>query len=110
MLCYTITMRSDVILAKTSIQNLEKDFCDDLLKDTNGTLLWLDSINKKSSLQSKKEIKSLTFDFRSLYDSLKPGLIIEALNVAPRAVKLASWQFGSADLSVEPADSGRSAS
>ena len=53
-----ISKRSDVFLAKTFIQNLEKDFCNDLLKDTNGALLWLDDINRKSSLQYKMTYKS----------------------------------------------------
>ena len=81
-----ITKRSDVFLAKSFMQDLEKDFCDDLLKDTNGALLWLDSIDRKSSPQCKKTLKSFTFDFKSLYDSLKPGLVVEALKVAsPRS-------------------------
>ena len=77
-----ITKRSDVFLAKSFIQHLEKDFCDDLLKDTNGALLWLDDIDRTSSVASKKSFKSFTFDFKSLYDSLKPELVIEALNTA----------------------------
>ena len=77
-----ISKRSDVFLAKTLIQDLEKDFCNDLLKDTNGVLLWLDDIDRKSSLQSKKTYKSFTFDYKSLYDSLQPDLVIEALDTA----------------------------
>ena len=77
-----ISKRSDVFLAKTLIQDLEKDFCNDLLKDTNGALLWLDDIDRKSSLQSKKTYKSFTFDYKSLYDSLQPDLVIEALDTA----------------------------
>ena len=77
-----ITKRSDVFLAKTYIQLLEKDFCEDLLKDTNGALLWLDEIDRKSSVLTKKNFKSFTFDYKSLYDSLKPELVIEALNTA----------------------------
>ena len=77
-----ITKRSDVFLAKSYIQQLEKDFCNDLLKDTNGALLWLDDIDRTSSVASKKSFKSFTFDFKSLYDSLKPELVIEALNTA----------------------------
>ena len=75
-----ISKRSDVFLAKTYIQLLEKDFCEDLLKDTNGALLWLDEIDRKSSVLSKKNFKSFTFDYKSLYDSLKPELVTEALN------------------------------
>ena len=77
-----ISKRSDVFLAKTLIQHLEKDFCSDLLKDTNGALLWLDDIDRKSSLQAKQTFKSFTFDFKSLYDTLQPDLVIEALDVA----------------------------
>ena len=77
-----ISKRSDVFLAKTLIQDLERDFCNDLLKDTNGALLWLDDIDRKSSLQSKKTYKSFTYDFKSLYDSLQPNLVTEALDTA----------------------------
>ena len=45
-----ISKRSDVFLAKTYIQLLKKDFCEDLIKDTNGALLWLDEIDRKSSV------------------------------------------------------------
>ena len=63
-------------------KDLEKDFCSDLLKDTNGALLWLDDIDRKSSLHSKRTYKSFTFDFKSLYDSLQPNLVLEALATA----------------------------
>ena len=83
-----ITKRSDVFIAKTFVQLLEKDFCKDLLKDTNGALLWLDDIDRKSSVQCKKTYKSFTFDYKSLYDSLKPDLVIEALNTAMAECRL----------------------
>ena len=104
-----ISKRSDVFLAKTLIQNLEKDFCSDLLKDTNAALLWLDNINKKSSLQSKRTFKSFTFDFKSLYDSLKPDLVVEALNVAMSecrlewSVEFKQWIVNLIDLSLKSA-------
>ena len=88
-----ITKRSDVFLAKSFIQHLEKDFCNDLLKDTNGALLWLDDIDKTSSVTSKKSFKSFTFDFKSLYDSLQPELVIEALNTAMAECRL-DWSEG----------------
>ena len=89
-----ITKRSDVFLAKTFVQQLEKDFCKDLLKDTNGALLWLDDINSKSPLQSKKTYQSFTFDFKGLYDSLKPDLVIEALKAAMLECRRLDWSNG----------------
>ena len=83
-----ITKRSDVFLAKAFMQDLEKDFCEDLLKDTKGALLWLDSIDRKSSPQCKRTFKSFTFDFKSLYDSLKPDLVVEALKAAMSECRL----------------------
>ena len=77
-----ITKRSDVFMAKNFIQHLEKDFCADLLKDTNGALLWLNDIDKNQPTASKKLYKSFTFDFKSLYDSLKPELVLKALSIA----------------------------
>jgi len=51
-----ITKRSDVFLAKTFIQDLERDFCNDLLKDTNSALLWLDEINNSVPTRIKKSL------------------------------------------------------
>ena len=87
-----ITKRSDVFMAKNFIQNLERDFCTDLLKDTSSALLWLDHINQKYSPRSKKSYKSFTFDFKSLYDSLKPELVVTALSVALKECR-SDWPY-----------------
>ena len=77
-----ISKRSDVYLADRYLKELEKDFCLDLLKDTNSALRWLDQAEKQIPKDEKKLLKSFTFDFRSLYDSLAPYLVREALQYA----------------------------
>ena len=77
-----ITKRSDVFLAENMLKDLEKDFCDDLLQDTTDQLKWLDGINLNHSQSDKKSYKSFTYDFKALYDSLDPSLVIEALQSA----------------------------
>ena len=77
-----ISKRSDVYLAETWLKDLEKDFCEDLLQDTTDALKWLDGINMNHSQSDKKSYKCFTYDFKALYDSLSPKLVIEALKVA----------------------------
>ena len=77
-----ISKRSDVFLADKFLKSLEQDFCDDLLKDTNSALEWLDSVNEKYSTAEKKQMKAFTYDFKSLYDNLKPELVKEAVESA----------------------------
>jgi hypothetical protein len=77
-----ISKRSDVFLADKFLKELEADFCQDLLKDTNSALKWLDSVNEKYSPAEKKHLKSFTFDFKSLYDNLKPELVKKAVETA----------------------------
>ena len=77
-----VTIRSDIFIAKSYIQNLEKDYCKDLVKDTNETLVWLEYINNTISKTDKQIYKSFTFDYKSLYDSLKPCYVEEALKEA----------------------------
>ena len=77
-----ISKRSDVYLAENFLKELESDYCKDLLKDTNNALLWLDSVDKKYTTDIKKKLKSFTFDFKSLYDNLRPELVKEALQNA----------------------------
>ena len=77
-----ISKRSDVFVADRFLKDLETDFCEDLLKDTNGALSWLDSVNDKYSTAEKKQMKAFTFDFKSLYDNLQPNLVKEAVQSA----------------------------
>ena len=77
-----VSKRSDVFIADRFLKDLETDFCEDLLKDTNSALSWLDSVNENYSVADKKQMKAFTFDFKSLYDSLKPDLVIEAVRYA----------------------------
>ena len=50
--------------------------------------------NEELTAESKKEIKCFTFDFKSLYDSLEPTLVREAVSYAMDTCRL-EW---SADL------------
>ena len=77
-----ISKRSDVFLADKFLKELEADFCKDLLKDTNSALIWLESVNEKYTSAEKKQFKSFTFDFKSLYDNLKPDLVKKAVETA----------------------------
>ena len=77
-----ISKRNDVFTADRFLKELEADYCKDLLKDTNNALSWLDMVDNKYSAAVKKNMKAFTFDFKSLYDSLKPELVKEALQHA----------------------------
>ena len=74
--------RSNVFVAKNFLKNVEKEYCGDLLKDTTGALQWLDVLNDKHITTQKKLFRCFTFDFASLYDSLKPSLVREAVRHA----------------------------
>ena len=77
-----ISKRSDVFVADRFLQDLERNYCKDLLKDTNNALSWLDEVNTKYTTQDKKKMRAFTFDFKSLYDNLKPELVKEAIQHA----------------------------
>ena len=77
-----ISKRSDVFIADRFLKELEQNYCKDLLKDTNNALSWLDSVNHRYPVNVKKNMKAFTFDFKSLYDNLKPELVKEAVKHA----------------------------
>lgn len=77
-----ISKRSDVFLADRFLKALEKDYCGDLLVDTSDALRWLESENQSLPTDSKIQINAFTFDFKALYDSLEPNLVIEAVRSA----------------------------
>ena len=77
-----VTRRSDVYLADTFLRSLEREFCEDLLIDSGDALNWLDSTNNTIDHNLKRRLKSFAFDYKALYDSLKPELALEALGVA----------------------------
>ena len=77
-----VAKRSDVFIAQMFLKDLEKDYCKDLLTDTTDALIWLDNINATHNPNIKKSYKSYTFDYKALYDSLKPDLVVEALQEA----------------------------
>ncbi|KAL5257010.1 hypothetical protein ACHWQZ_G012063 [Mnemiopsis leidyi] len=77
-----VTKRADVFLCDKFLQPLEVDFCKDILKDSTDTLIWLDELDKTLDPSVKKGLRSFSFDFKSLYDSLSPELVITALDFA----------------------------
>ena len=77
-----VPKRSDVFIQQKWLNDLEKDFCQDLVSDTIETLKWLDEQNSLLSQQTKINLHPFTFDFESLYDTLSPNLVREALIVA----------------------------
>ena len=85
-----ISKRSDVFIADRFLKELEQDYCKDLIKDTTAALIWLDTVNNKYSNAEKKHMKAFTFDFKSLYDNLKPELVKEAVMYAMEECRT-SW-------------------
>ena len=83
-----VAKRSDVFLADHFLKELEKDFCKDLLLDTSDALRWLDTADTNLNTETKKTMKCFTFDFKSLYDSLDPNLVKEALAYAMDTCRL----------------------
>ena len=77
-----IAKRSDVFIADRFLRALEKYFCKDLLIDSSDALRWLDAVNHDLSPDTKKAMNCFTFDFKALYDSLKPELVKEAVKHA----------------------------
>ena len=77
-----VTKRSDVFICDRFLRLLELDYCKDLLKDTSDALIWLDGTNNTIDKNLKRNLRCFTFDFKSLYDSLNPNLVIEALEHA----------------------------
>ena len=77
-----VTKRSDIFIANKWLKPLENDFCTDMVKDTNSTLRWLDTIDKTYTREQKAELKPFTFDFEALYDSLTPDLVVLAIRFA----------------------------
>ena len=77
-----IAKRSDVFLADRYLKSLEKDFCGDLLEDTSSALRWLDLADRELIPEIKRTLNCFTFDFKSLYDSLQPTLVKEAVKHA----------------------------
>ena len=76
-----ITKRSDVFLAHTYLKDLERDYCQDLLRDTKESLIWLEGMNKAAK-KKRRHFNPFTFDFDSLYDRLSPKLVLNALRKA----------------------------
>ena len=76
-----VTKRSDVYIAHKWLRDLAKDYCEDLVSDSSGALICLESMNVKSK-KSNRLFTPFTFDFDSLYDRLDPTLVIKAIRKA----------------------------
>ena len=104
-----ISKRSDIFLAYRFLKALEKDFCKDLLKDTTGALCWLEELNDEIDPIEKSHLRAFTFDYKSLYDSLKPAHVKEALKHAMDMCRpdwsneLKDWIIDLIDLSLRSA-------
>ena len=70
------------ILAIKLLKQLEQEFCQDLLLETNDALLWLASTNDLLDQHTKSQQRAFSFDYKALYDSLDPHLVVEAITVA----------------------------
>ena len=103
-----VTKRSDVYIAEKWLMKLQKDYCKDLVEDTNDTLRWLEEMNTKTK-KLKKNLTPFTFDFDSLYDSLKPTLVLKALEDAMHTCRpewdpnFKKWLLALVNLSIESA-------
>ena len=104
-----ITKRSDVFLASQYLKELEKDFCADLLTDTTDALRWLEFVESEHSADKKKGFRAFTYDFKALYDSLTPSLVIESLKSAMESCRsdwpedFRSWIIDLVELSLRSA-------
>ena len=102
-----ISKRSDVYIAAKFLRDLEKDYCADLLTDNTDALQWLDNIDKEFPAPEKMQFKSYTYDFKALYDSLNPDLVVEALQHAmntcrsPWSPELMTWIIDLVKLSLK---------
>ena len=103
-----VTKRSDVYVASKWLKDLERDYCKDLVQDSNESLRWLDKINSYRKHQ-KRRFSPFTFDFESLYDSLDPHLVLKALRTAMDACrpnwsrKFKDWIVDLVQLSIDGA-------
>ena len=86
------TKRSDVYVTDKWLKSLEKDYCNDLVKDTTDSLIWLEKMNADAK-KCSKNFTPFTFDFDSLYDSLSPTLVLDALQDAMDICR-ESWSNG----------------
>ena len=80
-----------------------------MLKDTTEALRWLDQTDAELTTDVKKNLRAITFDFKSLYDSLSPELVKEALGDAMKScrpdwsLQFQMWLIELVSLSLESA-------
>ena len=86
-----VMSRNDIFIANKWLKELQEEFCSDIVQDSLEVLRWLDRIDYENDSELKKKFKPFTFDFASLYDSLTPVLVKEAINYAIQRYKL-HWE------------------
>ena len=96
-----ISKRSDVYIASEYFKDLEKDYCKDLLTDSTDALRWLENCNETET--GKQVLRAFTYDFKALYDSLKPDLVKEALRHAMNTTR-SMWSSALRDWLVDLVD------
>jgi hypothetical protein len=101
-----VTSRSDKFLNWKYLQQLQDDFCKDSVRDTTEVLRWLEEVNNNPDI-SKSNLCSFSWDFSSLYDSLSPSLVLEALQCAMDelrsdwSLEFKQWIIGLVSLSLK---------
>jgi len=102
-----VSKRSDVFIAENYLRDLEKDYCGDLLQDNTDALVWLDSMEKNLEVSVKSKVNCFTYDFKALYDSLSPNLVLESLKEATEECRpewstdFVEWLLKLVDLSLK---------
>ena len=103
--------RNDAFIANKWLKQLQNDFCTNIVQDSIEILKWLENINDNHDPESKKTFKPFTFDFASLYDSLTPELVKNALKYAIHECRpdweenFVNWLLQLIDLSVKASES-----
>ena len=102
-----VMRRNDIFVANKWLKPLQNDFCKDIVQDSMEILQWLNDVNENNGTDEKKDFKPFTFDFTSLYDSLTPELVREAVKHAIHECKplwddkFVHWLLSLIDLSME---------
>ena len=81
-LSHSVTSRSDKFLNWKYLQDIQEEFCSDLVRDSTEALQWLEEQSK-----SKLTKNGFSWDFSALYDNLTPALVKEALSVAIKELR-----------------------
>ena len=101
----SLTVRSDKFIAWNFLQGLSKDFATDLVVDSTDALRKLEELSASGSVSDG--MQAFSFDVVSLYDSLSPALVLEALRYAITLLRptwsldFINWLYALINLSFE---------